>query len=233
MENECLKLKYYKMKNDTEVPKEIRLLLLGESNVGKTSIFNRYIYNKITKNTASLIVVDFETKIINYKNQNYKIRLFDTAGQERFQSITYNYYHMGDGFLIVFDLTNEHSLNRIKDWIESLKDKVKDSKFLIIGNKCDLKDKFIPENIIESQLKDYIKDKNLFYKTSALKNININEIFEIMIEYIEHPESILIKGEKKKEAKKVVLKDEKENEEINSFSIKHSGCGKNKENKCC
>ena len=66
-----------------------------------------------------------------------------------------------------------------------------------------------------------------------MKNININEIFEIMIEYIEHPESILIKGEKKKEVKKVVLKDEKEDEEINSFSIKHSGCGKSKENKCC
>ena len=98
------------MKNGKENPKEIKLLLLGESNVGKTSIFNRYIYNKITKNTASSIGVDFETKIINYKNQNYKIRLFDTAGQERFQSITYNYYHMGDGFLIVFDLTNEHSL---------------------------------------------------------------------------------------------------------------------------
>jgi len=140
------------MKNDTEEPKEIikeiKLLLLGESNVGKTSIFNRYIYNKITKNTASSIGVDFETKIINYKNRNYKIRLFGTAGQERFQSITYNYYHVEDGFLIVFDLTNEHSLNRIKDWIESLKDKIKDTKFLIIGNKCDLKDKLIPENII-------------------------------------------------------------------------------------
>ena len=79
------------MKNGKENPKEIKLLLLGESNVGKTTIFNRYIYIKITKNTASSIGVDFETKIINYKNRNYKIRLFDTAGQERFQSITYNY----------------------------------------------------------------------------------------------------------------------------------------------
>ena len=128
------------MEDDTEditKIKEIKLLLLGESNVGKTSIFNKYIYNRNATLSASSIGVDFETKIINYKNRNYKIRLFDTAGQERFQSITYNYYHIGDGFLIVFDLTNEHSLNRIKDWIELLKDKIKNSKFLIIGNKCD------------------------------------------------------------------------------------------------
>ena len=145
------------MENDTEdikKIKEIKLLLLGESNVGKTSIFNKYIYNRNATLSASSIGVDFETKIINYKNKKYKISLFDTAGQERFHSITHSYYHLGDGFLIVFDLTNEHSLNKVKDWIESLNDKVKDSKFMIIGNKCDLKDKLIPENIIENQLKD-------------------------------------------------------------------------------
>ena len=228
------------MENDTEdikKIKEIKLLLLGESNVGKTSIFNKYIYNRNATLSASSIGVDFETKNINYKNKKYKIRLFDTAGQERFHSITHSYYHLGDGFLIVFDLTNEHSLNKVKDWIESLNDKVEDSKFIIIGNKCDLKDKLIPENIIENQLKDYIKDKKIFYKTSVLKNININKIFEIMIEYIENPESILVEIEKKEEIKKVIEKDEKENEENGSLSIiknKHKNKHhKKKENKCC
>jgi len=221
------------MENATEDIKEIKLLLLGESNVGKTSIFNKYIYNRNATLSASSIGVDFETKIINYKNKKYKIRLFDTAGQERFHSITIGYYHLGDGFLIVFDLTNEHSLNKIKDWIESLNDKVKDSKFIIIGNKCDLKDKLIPENIIENQLKDYIENKKIFYKTSVLKNININKIFEIMIEYIENPESILVESEKKEEVKKVIEKDEKESEEIISLSKKKNKYNKNKENKCC
>ena len=107
-----------------EQPEEIKLLLLGESSVGKTSIFNRYIYDKMDKNISSSIGVDFETKIIKYRNKKYKIRLFDTAGQERFQSITRSYYHLGDGFLIVFDLTNEHSLNMIQNWIESLQENV-------------------------------------------------------------------------------------------------------------
>jgi Ras-related protein Rab-1A len=187
-----------------EQQEEIKLLLLGESSVGKTSIFNRYIYDKMDKNVSSSIGVDFETKTIKYRNKKYKIRLFDTAGQERFQSITHSYYHMGDGFLIVFDLTNEHSLNMVKEWIESLQENVEDCKFLIIGNKCDLIDKFIPDDVINTKLQDYNKDKKLLYKTSALKNINISEVIEIMIDYIEDPTSII---------KKVQIN--------NSFHLKH------------
>ena len=179
-----------------QIAKEIRILLLGESSVGKTSIFNRYIYDKMDKNVSSSIGVDFETKTIKYRNKKYKIRLFDTAGQERFQSITHSYYHMGDGFLIVFDLTNEHSLNKIQDWIESLQENVEDCKFLIIGNKCDLEDKLISDDDINTKLKDYNKDKKLLYKTSALKNINIKEVIEKMIDYIEDPASIIKKVQK-------------------------------------
>ena len=179
-----------------EQPEEIKLLLLGESSVGKTSIFNRYIYDKMDKNISSSIGVDFETKIIKYRNKKYKIRLFDTAGQERFQSITRSYYHLGDGFLIVFDLTNEHSLNMIQNWIESLQENVEDCKFFIIGNKCDLEDKLIPDDVINTKLKDYNKDKKLLYKTSALKNINIKEVIEKMIDYIEDPASIIKKVQK-------------------------------------
>ena len=148
------------------------------------------------KNISSSIGVDFETKIIKYRNKKYKIRLFDTAGQERFQSITRSYYHLGDGFLIVFDLTNEHSLNMIQNWIESLQENVEDCKFFIIGNKCDLEDKLIPDDVINTKLKDYNKDKKLLYKTSALKNINIKEVIEKMIDYIEDPASIIKKVQK-------------------------------------
>ena len=134
--------------------KEYKILLLGESNVGKTTIFNRYIFDRLDKNQGSTIGVDFEAKNFKYKNQTYSIKLFDTAGQERFQSITKAYYHMGDGFLIVFDLTNENSLKAIGDWISSLKEDKKEFKFLIIGNKNDLKNQ-IPENVINEYLKDY------------------------------------------------------------------------------
>ena len=156
---------------------EYKLLLIGESNVGKTTIFNKYIFNKVDKNISSTIGVDFETKTFTYKKKKYSIKLFDTAGQERFQSVTKAYYHMGEGYLIVFDLTNEYSLKALPKWIDSIKEGKEEPKFIILGNKNDLKNQ-ISEDVINEYLKDY---KHLYIKTSAIKNTNIKEaIFKIV-----------------------------------------------------
>ena len=156
--------------------------MLGETNVGKTSIFNRFIYNKYKKVIGSTIGVDFETKTIKYKNNSYLIRLFDTAGQERFRSISQNFYLVGEAYFIVFDLTNENSLNAIPYWINSLKEK-KDNynNIIILGNKDDLKNQ-IPNEVINEQLKQF-SDK-IYIKTSAEKNTNIGLAFEKMIDLI-------------------------------------------------
>ena len=179
--------------------KEYKILLLGESNVGKTTIFNRYIFDRLDKNQGSTIGVDFEAKNFKYKNQTYSIKLFDTAGQERFQSITKAYYHMGDGFLIVFDLTNENSLKAIGDWISSLKEDKKEFKFLIIGNKNDLKNQ-IPENVINEYLKDY---KDIYIKTSAMKNENIKESIKKLIDLLDNDENNLENNDNKEEVIKI------------------------------
>ena len=179
--------------------KEYKILLLGESNVGKTTIFNRYIFDRLDKNQGSTIGVDFEAKNFKYKNQAYSIKLFDTAGQERFQSITKAYYHMGDGFLIVFDLTNENSLKAIDDWISSLKEDKKEFKFLIIGNKNDLKNQ-IPENVINEYLKDY---KDIYIKTSAIKNENIKESIKKLIDLLDNDENNLENNDNKEEVIKI------------------------------
>ena len=180
------------MKNDA--PKEIRILLLGESNSGKTKLFNQFIYGKEYKE-HNTIGVDFETKIMEYKNKKYKIRLFDTAGQERFQSITQSYYLLGDGFFVVFDLTNEHSLNRIQYFVESLKECVENPKIIILGIICENKDKLISENIIKDKLSKY---KDIPYiKVSTLKNINIVQSFKMMIELVEGNEGNNEKNYKK------------------------------------
>ena len=179
--------------------KEYKILLLGESNVGKTTIFNRYIFDRLDKNQGSTIGVDFEAKNFKYKNQAYSIKLFDTAGQERFQSITKAYYHMGDGFLIVFDLTNENSLKAIGDWISSLKEDKKEFKFLIIGNKNDLKNQ-IPENVINEYLKDY---KDIYIKTSAIKNENIKESIKKLIDLLDNDENNLENNDNKEEVIKI------------------------------
>ena len=120
---------------------EIKILLLGESNVGKTSIFTRFIDKKFESNNSSTIGVDFEVKAFEYKGKKYLIKLFDTAGQERFRSITQTYLRMGEAYFFVFDITNEHSFKCIPEWIESVKEVDKAPKFIILANKDDIKDK--------------------------------------------------------------------------------------------
>ena len=138
--------------------KEISILLLGDSTVGKTAIFNKYINCKFDSLNTTTIAVDFQTKTINYKKKAYNIRLYDTAGQERFRCITKNFYHFADGFFLIFDLTKEKTLNSIIYWIESVKELVKGSKFIILGNKSDLNNQ-ISDKIIDENLKEY---KNFF-----------------------------------------------------------------------
>ena len=171
------------MKNSNRV-KELKILVLGESGVGKTSILRRYLFNQFEEANASTIGVELNTKIINYKNNYYSITLFDTTGQERFKSITQSYYHMGEGFFVVFDLTNENSLIAVDEWIGSIQEFTENPKIIILGNKDDLKKIRIPDEFINNQLKKY---KNITYiKTSAKKNHSIKEAFEKMIDLLEN-----------------------------------------------
>jgi hypothetical protein len=123
------------------------------------------------------------------------------------------HYHLAEGFFIVFDLTNENSLNSIQYWIDSIKEHSNESKFIILGNKDDLKDKKMSDEVINDEL-DKIKqsenNKNIIYlKTSAKKNKNIIEAFHAMIDLIENKNSI--PKEEEKEQKKE--EEEKEEEE--------------------
>ena len=200
---------------------EYSIILIGESTVGKTTFFNKFIFDKKKYNYISTISVDFETKAIEYNNKKYLITLYDTAGQERFKSITQAYFHMADGFFIMFDLTNEHSLNAVKNWIETVQFDNKNNIFLILGNKDDLDNKISDDDINEA-LGNY---KNLLLKTSAIQNINIHEAFAKLIDMIEdegNPANL----------------EEKKSIKSNSFHLKQK---KNKENnqskedndKCC
>ena len=203
---------------EKEKPKEFKILLLGESDVGKTSIFKRYLFNNYEEKMMSTIGVELETKILNYNNKNYSITLIDTTGQERFKSITKSYYHMGDGFFIVFDLTNEDSLNAIEEWIDSIRENKENPKIIILGNKDDLKKNRISEEIINNQLEKY---KNMiFIKTSAKTNHNIKEAIKKMIDLLENNINIEKHHEENKEKK-------------DNITLSKKNFKKNKKEKCC
>ena len=176
------------VKSKENVPKEIKVLLFGNSGVGKTSIFTRFYNNKFDGNVNSSVGVDFQTKVIKHKNKEYSIHLFDTAGEERFRSVTTSYFHMADYFMLVFDLTNKNSLNAIPEWIESLKENVEKPKFMILGNKSDLERNQIQDDEINDVLegKDNFKiNGENFMKISAKNGKNINEAFDYLLDLIE------------------------------------------------
>ena len=213
-----------------------KLLLLGDTNVGKTSIFERFIKGTFTEIKGASIGIDFETKPFKYKNTNYTIDLYDTAGQERFRSITKVYYKNGEGYFIVFDLTNENSLNSIQYWVDSIKEHLQEPKFIILGNKDDLKDKKISDEIINNELNKIRQSENnkdiIYLKTSAKKNTNIKKAFEKMIDLIENNNIIQDKQEQEPKKKH---KEKKTNNR--TFSIDKKGHkeseNKNEKDKCC
>ena len=188
-----------------------KVLLCGNSGVGKTSIFKRYFKNEFEGNYNSSIGIDFQTKVIKRKSKQYSIQVFDTAGEERFRSITSSYFHMAEYFLLIFDLTNRNSFDAIPEWIALLKEYVEKPKFMIIGNKSDLEKNKIPDDEINDALEGKeqfkINDEN-FIKVSAKTGKNINYAFDYLLDLIEKnidesdDEEIIIKNKPKNKLKK-------------------------------
>ena len=181
---------------------EYKILLLGNSDSNKTKIFNKIIYGKTDKTDSNAIGVDFDIKNIIYKKKKYSIRLHDTAGQERFRGVTKSYYHMTNGYFVIFNLANEQSLNSIKEWIESLKEEIEDPKIVILGHEIQNNNN-ISDDIINQYLKNYSEYKLL--KVCPEKNKNIYEAIYTMIDLLDS------NYEEKKEEENIIINRKNKN----------------------
>ena len=154
-----------------------KIIIIGDTAVGKSNILTRYSKNEFSENTRSTVGVELGVKFIKVKGINTKIQIWDTAGQERYRSITSSYYKGSHGCFIVYDITNESSFNNVEKWYEHVqKEAGKNISIILVGNKCDLEN----ERKITKE-KGQEKAKNLkcaFFETSALSGVNISEIFE-------------------------------------------------------
>ena len=160
----------------------LKILLIGDTSVGKTSILSKYIDDKFDEVHISTIGVEFKVKSLTIKGKKVKLRIWDTSGQERYRSITQNFYRNANGILYIFDLTRKESFENIKDWlIESYNCDSKVKK-LLVGNKVDLdKNKQMDKQIIEN----YAEKKEMkYYEVSAKMGTNINKIFRELAESI-------------------------------------------------
>ena len=116
-----------------------KILFLGGVGVGKTSIINRYVKNIIQNDQKPTIGIDYRTKIVKYNNKNIQLKIFDTSGQERFRSLTKNYYQRTDGIIMVFDVKNYETFEELTYWMEEIKKNCNKSKIglILVGNKND------------------------------------------------------------------------------------------------
>ena len=159
---------------------KIRLMLIGDSNVGKTSIIKRYCNNQFSPSYISTVGIDFETKYLRLNGKIINLQIWDTAGQERYKVLAKNYYKNSDGFIIVYDITYKKSFNNVANWITQIKDSASENvKCVLLGNKCDLEEL---RQVDINQGKDLANNYHLkFYETSAQKGNNIQKVFTDLV----------------------------------------------------
>ncbi|KAM9375011.1 ras-related protein Rab-8B [Phaethornis superciliosus] len=153
-----------------------KLLLIGDSGVGKTCLLFRFSEDAFNTTFISTIGIDFKIRTIELDGKKIKLQIWDTAGQERFRTITTAYYRGAMGIMLVYDITSEKSFDNIKNWIRNIEEHASsDVERMILGNKCDMNEKRqVSKEKGEKLAIDYgIK----FLETSAKSSINVEEAF--------------------------------------------------------
>uniref|UniRef100_A0AAY3ZT88 small monomeric GTPase n=1 Tax=Denticeps clupeoides TaxID=299321 RepID=A0AAY3ZT88_9TELE len=161
-----------------------KLLLVGNSGVGKTSLLFRFTEDVFTTTFISTIGIDFKIKTIELHGKKIKLQIWDTAGQERFHTITTSYYRGAVGILLVYDITNGDSFNSISMWLRNIDQHAgNDVEWMLLGNKCDMESKRI---IPTSQGKQGYDPDQCSFTTKTpvqIQAIEINsEIVDVSIE---------------------------------------------------
>ena len=201
----------------SEYEEIFKVISLGDSKVGKTSIFRRYAHGVFEEEILSTIGLGFYFKEVKLKDgKNIKLKLIETAGQEKYKSLAKSYYKNAQGILFVFSYDDKKSFDHIEEWLNRFKEyggNKEEIPLFLVGNKCDIENKVIEDNLIEN-LKNRIGFK-YFKKTSAKDNIGIEELFNELSEkmYQQNKKNIgkeqknkHLENHEKKEKKKKVKK---------------------------
>ena len=162
-----------------------KILLLGDSSVGKSCLLLRYCDDSFQDIHLATIGLDFRLKTINLENnKKIKAQIWDTAGQDRFRAITKNYYRGANGILLIFDITDRSSFEHIRNWIEQIKEEAPEQIIIyLVGNKIDNENNRVVTNEEAKKLAEEFKLK--YYETSAKNSINVDTTFLDLIKEID------------------------------------------------
>ena len=202
----------------------LKILLIGDSYVGKTSLLLQYIERECPENHMATIGVEFRDKIIQIDNKKVKLQVWDTSGQERYRSITKNFYRNADGVMFVCDVTKEKTFDNIKNWLIDSEQNANNSNFkkILVGNKIDLKE----ERAIDTQqLQNFANKKEMnFYETSAKDGTNVDHIFTELAKLILEDKSDQQIKEEFSQKNRSLSVYSKESEESNNPKKKKGCC---------
>ena len=171
------------MKEGEKKERCLKVLLLGDTSVGKTCLLKRYTEDTFQDAYLYTIGFDYKFKIVTLKSgKEVKVQIWDTAGQERFRTIAKSYYRGAHGIILVFDVTNQKTFDNIKMWVNQIKEEASSKVCVIlIANKIDSEERVVSKEDAAALAKNY---ELKLYEASAKENINVTEAFQDLIENI-------------------------------------------------
>ena len=199
--------------------KTCQILIIGDSEVGKTCLIQRYANGIFKGDYIMTVGLDFHTKQEMINNLTVSIKLWDTAGQERFKALTPSFFRNAEGVVLAYDVTNSESFDNLKFWINSIKTNLFEKNIfipiIIIGNKIDLEDM---RDISKDIANKFAKENNFkYFETSAKTGEGVDEAFRDLVN------QILANSDKNEEAAK----------ERKSVKIEDNQVDKKKKKGCC
>lgn len=199
-----------------------KIVLVGDSGVGKSNLLSRFTRNTFTEDEKSTIGVEFATRIVPMKDgKKVKAQIWDTAGQERYRAITNAYYRGALGAMLVYDVTKQATFDNIPRWLRELRDHAnRDIVLVLVGNKCDLVNSTAEREVAEEQARELAEEYNLpFLETSAKSGLRVEEAFVTIMTTI-HENAFKSSDTPPKPNSNTVV--------VNSDGVKNSG-----PKKCC
>jgi len=199
------------MEQEPEIDYTIKLLIVGDSSVGKSNFIYRFIENRFCEEYLTTSGIDLKTANIKVKDKMIRVQLWDTAGQEKYRAITKNLFLKVLGALVFYDITNENSFQNLKEWVKSIKEECGGHmQMILIGSKSDLADERV---VRRDEAEAYAKEQKIEYMEASSKTgENVQEAIISLCE-------------------KILKKEELEKDV--SFTLDRSSFAKPNKKKCC